>query len=219
MKFPPEVESWAEAIAQQLNWPVQPSVPIPFQSPRLAYGRHAGPPSPTARHAAVLIFLFPEANGKWALPLELRPKKFAVHAGEVALPGGRCQPGEDSLSAAIREFREELGYEVPRESIVAELAPTYVFASNHFVRTFVATGSSKPTWSPDPGEVDQVLLMPIQKLAEQQGLKTMQIRKNLVQFSAPYIEIEGHPVWGTTLRILLQFAQSLDSNAKLPHVR
>jgi 8-oxo-dGTP pyrophosphatase MutT (NUDIX family) len=41
--------------------------------------------------------------------LTVRRDDMRTHAGQIAFPGGRVDPGEDSVSAALRETREELG--------------------------------------------------------------------------------------------------------------
>ena len=43
------------------------------------------------------------------------------HAGQWALPGGRVDPGETALDAALRELDEELGIRVGPESVVGWL--------------------------------------------------------------------------------------------------
>ena len=41
--------------------------------------------------------------------LTVRREHMRTHAGQVAFPGGRIDPGEDSVEAALREAWEELG--------------------------------------------------------------------------------------------------------------
>ena len=76
--------------------------------PQASYGRHFGPAPASARPAAVLVLLYPDA-GAWHLPLTLRPMYLADHAGQISLPGGAVEPGESSELAAVRELDEELG--------------------------------------------------------------------------------------------------------------
>lgn len=60
------------------------------------------------RHgAAVIIPLVEDACGLSVL-LEVRASTLDVQPGEVCLPGGRIEDGEDPLDAAIRETCEEL---------------------------------------------------------------------------------------------------------------
>ena len=41
--------------------------------------------------------------------LTLRREDMRLHAGQVAFPGGRLDPGEDAIAAALREAWEEIG--------------------------------------------------------------------------------------------------------------
>jgi len=41
--------------------------------------------------------------------LTVRREHMRTHAGQIAFPGGRSDPGENAISAALREAREELG--------------------------------------------------------------------------------------------------------------
>ncbi len=40
--------------------------------------------------------------------LTVRREHLRTHAGQIAFPGGRIDPGEDPVAAALREAREEL---------------------------------------------------------------------------------------------------------------
>ena len=47
-----------------------------------------------ARDAAALVLLYPDAGGEAYLVLTVRPDGDHAHAGQVALPGGKREPGE-----------------------------------------------------------------------------------------------------------------------------
>src|SRR4029079_11676724 len=59
------------------------------------------------RPAAVLIAVTdrPEPG----VILTHRPEGMRAHPGQVAFPGGKLDPGEDAIAAALRETHEELG--------------------------------------------------------------------------------------------------------------
>ncbi len=65
------------------------------------------------------IHAFPRDDA--ALVLTRRSLKLKHHAGQWALPGGRVDPGEDPEDTALRELAEEVGLELPRQSVIGRL--------------------------------------------------------------------------------------------------
>ena len=64
--------------------------------------------------AAVLVGLIEREHG-YSVLLTRRADTLRRHTGQIALPGGRCDPGETIWQTALREAHEEVG-----------LAPDYV---------------------------------------------------------------------------------------------
>src|SRR6185437_7080002 len=60
--------------------------------------------------AAVLLPIV-ERPGGLSVLLTLRAPDLRAHSGQVAFPGGKLDPGETPLKAALREAREEIGLE------------------------------------------------------------------------------------------------------------
>ena len=63
---------------------------------------------PELRPAAVLVPIVERPDGP-SLLLTRRSDALAMHAGQVALPGGRSEPGEAPWDTALREAEEEIG--------------------------------------------------------------------------------------------------------------
>jgi 8-oxo-dGTP pyrophosphatase MutT (NUDIX family) len=176
-------------------------------SPELGYGRHAGPPPHTARHAAVVLLLF-KRNGAWHLPLTERPVTLARHAGQISLPGGAVDEGETSTEAACRELREELGFDASPK-IIGRLSDCYVFASDFIVSPWLAVTDNKPIWRPHDREVATVVELPIALLLNDQAIGRLKIERGPLLFHAPSIRIGPTHVWGATCIILDELADLL----------
>lgn len=202
---------WAVHLRQVLGLSLAHFPHLRHTAPNLSYGRHTGHAYPRARQAANLVLIYPDSSGAWTIPLMIRAETEGVHAGEIALPGGRCEPGESALAAALREFREETGHLVSPDSVVGELPATNVWASNHTVRTFVALEASLPIWNPDPKEVAALLYLPVSQLMDPRNFGMHQVTRRRVQFSAPHLSVDGQRVWGATLRMLVELGQALTS--------
>jgi 8-oxo-dGTP pyrophosphatase MutT (NUDIX family) len=114
------------------------------------------------RRAAVAILLSPLGD-QLTYVLTRRALTLRRGAGNYALPGGAVDAGEDAVAAALRETAEELGVLLPREAALG-LLDDFVTLSG-FVVTPVVLWSSEPlTLRPDPAEVDEAWLIPLEEL-------------------------------------------------------
>jgi 8-oxo-dGTP pyrophosphatase MutT (NUDIX family) len=102
--------------------------------------------SPLLLHDGLLT-----AAGGAAFVLCRRPLELRRHAGQYALPGGRLEPGEGLVEAALRETHEEVGVDLGEESVIG-LLDDYVTRSG-FVMTPVVVWAGQVELRPDPGEV------------------------------------------------------------------
>src|SRR3954471_4860788 len=72
--------------------------------------------------AAVLVPLIDRPEG-WQVILTLRPTRLRRHAGEIAFPGGRADPGETPWQTAVREAHEEIGLDPSMVELAGMLRP------------------------------------------------------------------------------------------------
>lgn len=162
--------------------------------------------NPNHRKSAVMLLLWLEGNKICSLLIR-RPEYEGVHSGQMALPGGRFEAGDESLRiTAMRETREEIGFEVPESLVAGALSPLYIPVSNFLVQPYVALLESRPLLNPDPKEVSEAVMFNILSLLEPGSIKTMErINANGLKVKTPYFEIEGFNVWGATAMILGEF--------------
>jgi 8-oxo-dGTP pyrophosphatase MutT (NUDIX family) len=87
---------------------------------------------PEHGHAAVLVPLLQAPSGLRLL-LTVRAAGLTRHAGQIAFPGGRLEAGEDTVAAALREAREEVGLAVAPGMVLGRLddrtSPTGLIAT------------------------------------------------------------------------------------------
>jgi 8-oxo-dGTP pyrophosphatase MutT (NUDIX family) len=100
------------------------------------------------RHAGALV----GNPGGAAFLLCQRAERMSRHAGQFALPGGRIEPDEMPLEAALRELEEELGLRLEPRSVVGWL-DDYPTRSGYVITPVVLWGGSDPALRPAPDEV------------------------------------------------------------------
>ena len=90
-----------------------------------------------------------------AVLLTRRAARLNAHAGQWAIPGGRLDPGETPLEAALRELHEELGLRLGPDDLLGRL-DDYPTRSGYVISPFVFWGGADPGLEPDPTEVHSV---------------------------------------------------------------
>jgi len=163
--------------------------------------RHYDPPPADARPAAVLVLLYP-SDDQWHVPLTLRAADMIEHAGQISLPGGTIEPGETSSEAAIREFHEELGAADARIELLGRLSPLYIQASNFRITPWVGATDCRPDMVPFPGEVADLLEVPLPHLLDPVNRGAQQRNYRGQTYRAPHFQWCSHRIWGATCMIL-----------------
>lgn len=102
------------------------------------------------------------AAGGAAFLLCRRPVTMRLHAGQFALPGGRLEPGESVIEAALRETHEEVGLDLAPDQVLG-LLDDYVTRSG-FVMTPVVVWGDAAQVRPSPGEVMAVFRIGLHQL-------------------------------------------------------
>jgi 8-oxo-dGTP pyrophosphatase MutT (NUDIX family) len=117
----------------------------------------AAEPAPALKRAAVAIALVEadDGPGGTALLLTLRAAGLRAHRGQWALPGGRCDEGETSVEANLRELHEELGLELGPDDVLG-LLDDYPTRSGYLITQVVVWAAAGAALSPNPAEVASV---------------------------------------------------------------
>jgi 8-oxo-dGTP pyrophosphatase MutT (NUDIX family) len=128
--------------------------------PRIAYE------GDDLKRAAVAITLVEadDGSGQAAFLLTRRSAELRAHAGQWALPGGRCDPGETLEEAALRELEEELGLRLPPENILGVL-DDYPTRSGYAISPVVAWVDDLDALQPNPHEVASVHSIRLDQIA------------------------------------------------------
>lgn len=105
-----------------------------------------------------------ENPGLWsdrpAILLTKRAVGLRKHAGQWALPGGGIDAGESPEEAALRELQEEVGLDLPLESIVGKL-DDFVTHSGFCITPVVVWAGATAGFTPSEAEVASTHRIPV----------------------------------------------------------
>lgn len=158
------------------------------------------------RRAGVLVPVL-DAPGGLALLFTVRAARLNSHAGEVAFPGGRLEPGESHQQAALRETEEEVGLKVAPQQVLGTLSD-HPSPAGYVATPVVARVPWPQELTINPGEVASVFTVPLAALAAIEPdtrVATLPHYRRLL-YSYPW---QGHSIWGFTgnvVRELLEVA-------------
>ena len=118
---------------------------------------------PTGRRRAAVAIVLSAQEGELTYLLTRRALTMRRGAGNYALPGGNLEPGEDAVTAAIRETSEELGVAItPREAL--GMLDDFLTLGGHIVTPVVFWSDETLSLNPDPTEVDRAWFEPVERL-------------------------------------------------------
>ncbi|MGV9823966.1 MULTISPECIES: NUDIX hydrolase [unclassified Gordonia (in: high G+C Gram-positive bacteria)] len=114
----------------------------------------------TAAAVAIVIGARDGEQGIWILR---RPLTMRRHAAQFALPGGRLDQGEDVVTAALRELREELGIALTPDTVLG-LLDDYPTRSGFVITPVVCWADETGEPDPNPAEVAALFFTPLESL-------------------------------------------------------
>lgn len=119
----------------------------------------AGRPMPEAGLDGRMV----DVSGGAAFFLCRRASRLSSHAAQWALPGGRLDPGESPVEAALRELNEEVGVTLT-ESAVLGMLDDYPTRSGYVITPVVIWGGGRLNPQPAPDEVVAVYRVGLHQL-------------------------------------------------------
>lgn len=166
---------------------------------------------PGVRRAAValIIRLSPETADPEIFFIQRAKYEADPWSGQIAFPGGREEPGDESLvDTAVREIREETGIDIRRDGEILgaldDLRPMTVRLPAIIVRPYVALlgDPSEPVLS---HEVAASFWVPLAALRDKLAWRETLVTARGFEFSRLGFHHGEFVVWGMTERILSDF--------------
>jgi len=167
-----------------------------------------GGAAPSLKRAAVAIALTRAKAGEGtAFLLTRRAANLRAHSAQWALPGGRCDPGENQAQSALRELHEELGVN-SSESDVLGLLDDYPTRSGYLITPVVVWAGVERTIAPNPAEVASVHPVPLGVIERADAFDFISIREStrrVIRF-----HWENRLIHAPTAAMIYQFREVLD---------
>lgn len=159
-----------------------------------------------ARLGAVLMLLCPTPtlDDLW-LPLIQRAEDSSTHSGQIALPGGGFEDGDEfPVGTAVREACEEIGLREDVVHVAGTLTPLFIPVSNFsivpVVGVYGSTAPLLPTLVPQPSEVARIIGAEVKQLTSTRDTRTVPTSRG--PWDVPTFLTGRQIVWGATAMML-----------------
>ena len=142
------------------------------------------------------------------LLLTVRREHLRTHAGQIAFPGGRVDPGESAVAAAVREAQEELGLDPAEVEIVGEL-DDYRTATGYVVTPVLGVIPPDLPLAPHEHEVADWFEAPLHYLVDPANRKLETAVFGGRERRYWQIEWRDKRIWGATAAMLVNLSRRL----------
>ena len=156
--------------------------------------------------AAVLIAITDRADP--GIILTVRREHLRTHAGQIALPGGRIDAGEDAIAAALREAQEEILLPPDAVDVIGTIEPYRTITGYRVIPVIGVIPPDLPL-EPHEHEVADWFEAPLAHLLD----PARQERKSALFQGRErhYYEIDwnGRRIWGATAAMIVNLSRRL----------
>lgn len=165
------------------------------------------PPAGAPRQAAILLALTDEEDPR--LLMIRRGLNLSTHPGEIAFPGGKRDAEDaDIFATALREAWEEVA--LPSESVrYAGMLMSQISLANLFVTPIVGVIPSDVSLRADPGEVSEILYVPLSFFTEPKHLRADRVMRDGDERISARFQYEHYTIWGLSGRFIVQLVNCL----------
>jgi 8-oxo-dGTP pyrophosphatase MutT (NUDIX family) len=167
---------------------------------------------------AVLVPLF-AVDGEATVLLIRRAARLRRDAGHVAFPGGRVEPGERPLEAALREATEEIGLDPAQVTVVRRLQ-VVERPDGDRIAAFLGVLAERPVLTLNWEEVEAVIELPLAALlADGVGWQerwSLGGDERRIHFFADPSTLGEDLIWGLTAGILWSLLEGAIPATEVP---
>jgi len=164
-----------------------------------------------AKKAGVMALFYPDMQYNTKMVLILRKSYKGVHSAQVAFPGGKVEPEDQSLQyTAIRETEEEIGVPSTHIEIVKPLTKMYIPPSNYNIYPFLGITPQTPAFKKQVEEVEELIEIGLNHFLDDSNVVESIVPTSYdVNVRVPAFKLNGHIVWGATAMVLSELKDLL----------
>ncbi len=154
--------------------------------------------------SAVLIPIYSDDDGDARLVF-VRRNEGGIHGGQIAFPGGKHDPEDESmLATAIREAWEEIGLSPDGIEVIATLPVLETHTTGYRIFPFLARIVPPGQWRREEREIAEIFTVRLYDLArpEAQGEELRKFPNWPEPRRIKFYLANGYKIWGATYRIL-----------------
>jgi 8-oxo-dGTP pyrophosphatase MutT (NUDIX family) len=152
------------------------------------------------RPAAVLVPLYVDAGELWTV-LTKRTETLPSHRGQIAFPGGGREIGEDAWGAALREAKEEVGFE-PAKVLRLGLLDEVESPASFRVIPCVGAVPFPYEAAPNEAEIAEVFSVPLTAFANPRLVEERPVSIDGRERMIRIYHVGNRQIWGLTARVL-----------------
>ncbi len=157
---------------------------------------------PELKEAAVLLAITAEKQPR--IVLTRRSETVSTHRGEVAFPGGKRDPEDESIIAtALREAHEEIGLHAHQVHVIGELDQV-VSRFGFLITPVLAVIPPALDHVPHLAELDAIFEVPLEFFGQPPEEFFEKER-----FRIPTYDYEGFRIWGITAMIIAEMLNNI----------
>ena len=173
-------------------------------------------PEPLPRQSAVSIVLREPGAGPEVLFIRRSEREGDLWSGHVAFPGGRVEPGEGPLEAAIRETEEEVGIDLRAVAErIGALDEIPAIGRGRLVGLSIQPWVWALTADPGPlrlsGEVAETRWVRLADLLDPARRAPFPYLHEGERLVLPSLDVDGLVIWGLTYRMVESLAEVLEA--------
>lgn len=173
------------------------------RKPLAFYGKNTD----TATRSAVLLPLF-RMNGELSTLL-IKRQGGGIHASQIALPGGKCEPEDiDVTATALREAQEEVSILPADVTVIGSMTPVYIPPSHYIVTPVIGWYEGETNFRSCEREISELYIIPLKVFSDKSRIIVGDFTMHTGQKTeAPAYRLDQGLLWGATAMIFAEFTE------------